>query len=309
MDNSNKEKNFVSAVVYCYNDSATIGPFLNHLDQELKNNFLKYEIIVVNDSSDDDSSDIITKYGSQREGAVITLLNMSGHHGVELSMNAGLNLSIGDFVFEFDMAQEDFNRSLLMEIYRKSLTGYDIVNANPDSGKRFFNTAYLKLFNHFAKLQHPIGRDHFRVISRRAINRIHSITQTIPFRKVAYANCGLAVSNIDYHPLIPIKSNTEKVTPAQAVDSFILFTDLAYKITLTLAGFMMLVTIGMGVYAIVLNLFRTPVEGWTTTVVFMSMGFTGLFVILSMVIKYLQTIVNLNFKKKEYLFESITKLQ
>ena len=306
---SNKEKNFASAVVYCYNDAKTIGSFIENLDKTLADNFLKYEIVVVDDYSKDDSVEIVKKYASHKEGKVISVLKMSSYHGVEPSMNAGLNLAIGDFVFEFDCAYADFDWSIMIQIYKKSLTGYDIVNALPNEKPESSMATYLRLFNHYAKLQHPLGIDTCRVISRRAINRVHSITQTIPFRKIAYANCGLEMTDVEYTPSCPIPAEKRKMPLSKAIDSFILFTDLAFRISITLAVIMFLVTIAMGVYAIVLNFFMTPVAGWTTTIVFLSLGFAGLFVILSMVIKYLQTLVNLVFKKKDYLFESITKLQ
>ena len=58
----NKEKNFVSAVVYCCNDADSIGAFIQRLDTALFENFLKYEIIVVNDASDDNSTSIVKEF-------------------------------------------------------------------------------------------------------------------------------------------------------------------------------------------------------------------------------------------------------
>ena len=51
-----------------------------------------------------------------------------------------------------------------------------------------------------------------------------------------------------------------------------------------------------------------PVAGWTTTILFLSVVFFGLFAILTVIIKYLQIIVDLVFKRKHYSFESIEKL-
>ena len=138
----NKEKNFVSAVVYCCNDADRIGGFLKGIDETLCANFLKYEIVVVNDSSTDDSAKIIREYAhSVNQGVkehTITLLNMSFRQGLEASMNAGLNLAIGDFVFEFDSLNEDYEMTLLMEVYRHSLKGYDIVSAHADRKPKWF---------------------------------------------------------------------------------------------------------------------------------------------------------------------------
>ena len=84
---------------------------------------------------------------------------------------------------------------------------------------------------------------------------------------------------------------------------------MAYRVTLTLAVIMALTAVGMGVYALVYKIMQTPVEGWATTIIFLAFGFFGLFAIMAMVIKYLQTLVSLVFQKKNYLFESIEKLQ
>ncbi len=305
---TNKEKNFASAVVYCFNDTAYIGSFMRELDNFLASTFLKYEIIVVDDSSMDKSVEHIKQYVAHKEGLAVSILNMGFHQGLEASMNAGVNLAIGDFVFEFDSAYVDYDWKVVMDIYLHSLKGFDIVSARMDKKPRLTSRIFYRLFNYYARLQHEVGMETFRVLSRRAINRIHSITKTIPYRKAAYANCGLAVDTLIYKPICSsiCKNKTGRMT--LAVDSLILFTDVAYRTTLALACIMMLITLVMGIYAVVYKLMQNPVEGWTTTVGFIALGFCGLFVILAMVIKYLQTIVNLIFKRKDFLFESIVKL-
>ena len=43
-------------------------------------------------------------------------------------------------------------------------------------------------------------------------------------------------------------------------------------------------------------------------ILFLSMAFFGLFGILTIIVKYLQLLISLNFKRKQYCFESIEKL-
>lgn len=304
-----KEKNFVSAVVYCFDDADTIGNFIECLDRMLSENFLKYEIVVVNDASTDCSVGLVKEFAAHKEGKVITVLNMSHHQGLEASMNAGVDLAIGDFVFEFDYAVADFSWTMLMEIYHHSLNGYDIVSARPNTRKSFSSRLFYKVFNHYANLQHELSTETFRLLSRRAINRVRSLTESIPYRKASYANCGLALSSLTYYPTVDLKKRRHHSRMTMAVDSIILFTDLAYRVTVGLAVFMAVVTLSIGLYAILAKIYLHPVEGWTTTILFLAFGFLGLFAILAMVIKYLQTIVTLIFRKKEYMFESIEKLQ
>ena len=310
MEKKYKEKNFISVVVYCYNDACIIKEFIENLHKTLSEIFLKFEIIIVNDCSTDNSSDIIKQYTTyNKERVVISLLNMSYFQGLEASMNAGVALSIGDFVFEFDSMNLDYDWSMLMKVYQHSLAGYDIVSAKVEGKPRLVSRIFYKLFNRYAHLQYKIGMESFRILSRRAINRIHSITQSIPFRKAAYANSGLAIDVLEYKPISKISRKPRKDSKSVAIDSLILFTDVAYRVTIGLAIIMLLLSVGIAIYALAYKLTENPVEGWTTTVIFNSLGFGGLFIILAMVIKYLQVIVKLNFRKKDFLFESIQKLQ
>lgn len=309
----NKEKNFVSAVLYCCNDADRIGSFIQSLDETLDSIFLKYEIVVVNDASDDDSTNIVKDYAHRvnkgEKEHTITILNMSFRQGLEASMNAGLNLTIGDFVFEFDSVNDDYDWAMLMTVYHHALTGYDIVSTKSERKTRFLSNVYYKLFNKYAHLQHAIGPESFRMLSRRAINRIHSITQSIPYRKAAYANCGLAIDTLTYPPIRKIDRKKYNDSRVVAIESLLLFTDVPFRATMILAVLMFLLSMAVGIYAIIYKILRNPVEGWTTTIFFMSFGFSGLFIILSMIIRYMQTLVRLNFRKKDYLFESIVKLQ
>ena len=309
----NKEKNFVSAVVYCCNDADRIGTFIQKLDETLAANFFKYEIVVVNDASNDNSTKIVKDYAHEvnkgEEEHTFTILNMSYRQGLEPSMNAGLNLTIGDFVFEFDSVNDDYSWSMLMDVYHHSLMGYDIVGARSKNKVRFTSNLYYHLFNKYARLQYAIGPETFRLMSRRAINRIHSINQSIPYRKAAYANSGLTVDTLIYQPLRQFRSKRYNDRRLVAIESLLLFTDVPFRATMILALLMFLVSLIVGIYAVIYKILSNPVEGWTTIIFFMSFGFSGLFIILSMVIRYMQTLVRLSFRKKDYLFESIEKLQ
>ena len=98
----NKEKNFVSAVIYVHNAEDRIGEFLRTIVSVLEECFEHSEIICVNDASDDDSLNVIRSISKTANKTSISVVNMSYFHGLELAMNAGVDIAIGDFVFEFD---------------------------------------------------------------------------------------------------------------------------------------------------------------------------------------------------------------
>ena len=308
----NKEKNFVSVVIYVHNAEDRITEFLEAVISVMENHFEHSEIICVNDHSDDGSVQVMKKVGEKAGTASITVLNMSYFHGIEAAMNAGVDLAIGDFVFEFDNTVLDFGQDMIMEVYRRALQGYDIVSALPERKEKITSRLFYRVFDHFTELSYKLSTESFRILSRRVINRIKSMNKTIPYRKAVYANCGLKTDQIRYKSAAGRQGITDKrekkYRSGLAVDSLILFTDVGYRFSKIMTILMMLMSIFMLVYSIVIYTTFHPVAGWTTTILFLSVAFFGLFGILTVIIKYLQLLVDLVFKRVHYSFESIEKL-
>ena len=219
---------------------------------------------------------------------------------------------LGDFVFEFDNTYLDFEPSVVMDIYYRSLKGYDIVSASADRKEKFMSKMFYRVFDRYANLSYTMSTESFRVLSRRVLNRIDSMNKTIPYRKAVYANCGLKTDNIRYRVVnqtpIFIDKKEKNFRSNLAVDSLLLFTKMGYSFAKSMTIFMMCMSVFMIVYSAVIYATSNPVAGWTTTILFLSVAFFGLFGILTIVVKYLQLLVDLVFKRKHYSFESIEKL-
>ena len=300
----NKEKNFISAVVYVHNAENRIEPFLNAIIMTLEENFEHSEIICVNDCSDDSSVQAIKRCSEKAVNTSVSLINMSFFHGLELAMDAGMDLAIGDFVYEFDNTYLDFDPEMIMKVYRHSLTGYDIVSASPDKKEKLSSRLFYKVFDRFSELSYKMTTESFRILSRRVINRISSMNKTIPYRKAIYAGSGLKTDNLKYE----VKAvRQDKADPREnryrsslAVDTLILFTELGYRFSFWMTSAMMLISVFMIFYTLIIYFIGHPIEGWTTTVMFLSVAFLGLFGILTIIVKYLQIIVDMVFKRKHY---------
>ncbi|KMV77482.1 group 2 family glycosyl transferase [Coprobacillus sp. 8_1_38FAA] len=304
---SNKEKNYVSAVVYVHNNEKNIKDFINKINNVLNNTFEKYEIIFVNDASTDKTREIISEESKLITTGIVTTINMSFLQGVETAMNAGIDLAIGDFVFEFDSIELDYDLSLITDIYFKSLEGYDIVSAVPNNVK-MTSKMFYKVFNKYANMENQLRTERFKIISRRGINRVDSMNVKIPYRKAVYANCGLKQTFIQYKvsPSSQGKS-TIKDRRELAIDSLLLFTDIGYRISISMATIMLLFSVFVAIYSIFIFVNGNPVAGWTTTMLFLSFSFFGLFSLLTILIKYTQLLLNLQFTKQDYIIEGIEK--
>ena len=308
-----KEKNFLSAVVYIHNAEDRVHGFLLAIIKALEDNFEHSEIICVNDASDDGSYEAIKAVSEAAGNTSISIVNMSYYHGLELSMNAGVDLAIGDFVFEFDSTILDFDPDMIMKVYRRSLEGFDIVSASPDKREKLTSRLFYHVFDRFANLPYEMATERFRILSRRVINRIGSMNRVILYRKALYSNCGLKTDNLIYPPQTS-KANhhtdrkEHRYRSRLAVDSLILFTQLGYRFSMTMTMLMMAMSLFVVAYTLITYLTLHPVAGWTTTILFLSVSFFGLFGILTVIIKCLQLLVDMVFKRKYYSFESIEKI-
>ena len=310
-----KEKNFASAVIYVHNAEQQIASFLENVIDVMENGFEHSEIICVNDFSDDNSVAKIKEASKKAGTSSVSVVHMGEFHGLEMAMNAGVDLAIGDFVFEFDNPVWDFEKDEIMNTYQESISGgYDVVSASPDRKEKFTSSIFYHVFERFTNVSYHMSTERFRVISRRGINRVSSLNRTIPYRKAVYANCGLKTKNVRYPTSfrnsnsINIDKKEKKYRTQLAIDSLILFTDVGYRFAIAMTIVMMLMSVFMSVYSLAAYFLLHPVAGWTTTILFLSVAFFGLFGILTVIIKYLQLLINLVFKRRHYSYEGIEKL-
>ena len=308
----NKESNFVSAIVYVHNSKNSIENFLLSLISIFENNFEHSEIICVNDCSTDGSNEKIEEISKNVRTTCISIVNMSYFQGLELAMNAGTDISIGDYVFEFDSTLINYDASEILTVYRKCLEGYDVVCASSNQKQRLSSNLFYFILKHFANFSYDLYSESFHVLSRRVINRVSSMNQSIPYRKAIYANSGLRIERIKYDAKKDSKDQFDQLEQRYrrklAVDVLILFTEVGYKFSITMTLVMMLITIFVAIYSCIAYFLVHPVAGWTTTILFLSVAFFGLFGIQTIIVKYLQLLVDLIFKRKRYSYESIQKL-
>ena len=132
-------------------------------------------------------------------------------------------------------------------------------------------------------------------------------------RKALYATSGLKPGFITYDNSVKenyYSSEERKERINTATDTLILFTNVAYKISLCFCAIMLIFMLIAGVYTIAVYLGqRKPVEGWTPLMGLMSAGFLGIFLVLAVIIKYLDVALKLLFQKQQYMVASIEKNQ
>ena len=309
-----KEKKFISLVVYLHNVEEYIKYFMKSIVPVCESNFEQFEIVCVDDGCTDGTVDKLKEYLEENQtSAMVNVIHMSFFQGIESAMNAGRDIAIGDFVYEFDDVFVDYEPELLLKVYERMLEGSDIVAASSRGKMRFTSKLFYSLYNATSRSKGKIGPETFRIVSRRAINRIKSMGQYIPYRKAVYSNCGLTMSTIHYESK-DVKARVKNKTVASertnlALDSFIYFTNVLERMSMVICGFFLIATVAMGIY-IISDFFNAskPVEGWLSTMGFLALGFFGVFALLTIILKYLSVLLNLIFKQQRYLVADIEKV-
>ena len=134
-----KENKFVSLVVYLHNAENEIGNFLKTVLPVFEDNFMQFEIICVDDGCTDGTVERLKEYLDKNQASVmVNIVHMSFFHGLEGAMNAGRDLAIGDFIYEFDHVFVDYPIEILLRVYQKVLEGNDIVAAGSNSRVRLY---------------------------------------------------------------------------------------------------------------------------------------------------------------------------
>lgn len=309
-----KENNFISLVLYFYNiDESKIREIPGKIAKGLINNFKNYEIIIVNDGEKEEKvNEFVDELKKFTLHNTISVLTFPSFIGIEKAMIAGDDLAIGDYIFEFDVLNAEFSEAILMQAYQLALKGNDIVSVASKGMKSSLSSkAFYFLYNKGVKKEQKIQSEIFRVISRRAFNRAKAMTKSISYRKACYASCGLkrAVLVDETAKTYKIHDDKERYNRINlGIDSLMIFTNMIQKISFMVSLFFLLMTVIISIYIVAVFALSRPVAGWTPIMLYLSLGFLGIFVLFTIVLKYLSVILNMIFKSENHLVESIKKI-
>lgn len=305
-----KIKCYVSAVIYVRNAGNSIVDFLQKIDTYFFDNFENYEIILIDDSSSDDIFEIVNSNRSKFRGNITTLV-LAWEHKVEQAMLAGTHAANGDYIFEFDSILIDYPLDTLKELYYKSISGYDIVSAVPQNRQKISSELFYKFLNKFSYIDLSLDTEYLRIISRRALNRVFTFKQKIRYRKALYSYTGLPKSKINYI------SDSEKKPGAMtlikrisfAIEILFSFSRVGIKIAQYFAVLFLIASLCIGFYVVFVYFYleRIP-TGWPTTNGFISLSFTGVFIVLSIISKYISMILLELQKRPDYIVKSVERI-
>ena len=174
----------VSIVFSFRNEEKNIKELINRVDTALKKveNY-KYELVFVNDDSNDSSEQILE---SLQESYKIKIINMSRNFGVGPCVLAGFKHASGDCVIYLDSDLQD-PPEIIPKLLIEFENGNDVVHTvrekrlGESSTKLFFTKLAYKIINGLSDINLPIEAGDFKLISKRALQKILSQKEFRPY--------------------------------------------------------------------------------------------------------------------------------
>ncbi|MDD5136300.1 MAG: glycosyltransferase [Candidatus Omnitrophica bacterium] len=118
-------------IIPAYNEGSNIAPLLEKTDQKMREKGCRYQIIIINDGSTDDTKDTVEKYAKRMP---IQLFNHDGNKGVGEAFRNGFELALkGSSGADVIITKEADNTSdlgILDSMLKKIDEGYDVVLAS-----------------------------------------------------------------------------------------------------------------------------------------------------------------------------------
>ncbi|MBK9255180.1 MAG: hypothetical protein IPM42_06790 [Saprospiraceae bacterium] len=308
-DKLNKDKKFISIIIHVRENVEVLDSFLVKSEKYFANVFENYEYIIVNNSGKTDLASASGKDIKTGLKGALNIIHLSWPHNLEDAMRAGIELSLGDIIFEFDTIRMDYDLSLVQEVYAECINGYDAVTAVPKIQEFSFSKLFYKILNRFSN-NILLTTESFRVVTRRMINQAAKSKEAFRYRKINYHYSGLKTKIIYYQPdqSLAFKKDfslSEKFSLAGNV--MVYYSSIGTQISLILSVGFFLLSVLTGIYALVsfFVLKGNIAAGWTTTMLFLSVSFSGIFGILAVISKYLEVLLKEVQINPSYTYKSI----
>jgi glycosyltransferase involved in cell wall biosynthesis len=103
----------LSIIIPVYNEARTIHQILDKVIQTTLVEGTRKEVVIINDASTDDSSEVLRKYLSEHRDVIMILHNQDRNQGKGAAIKKGIELSTGDFIIiqdaDLEYDPEEYN--------------------------------------------------------------------------------------------------------------------------------------------------------------------------------------------------------
>ena len=292
---------FVSVILVVKNQSEELVSYLDKLSPYLKQQYSDYEIVVIDQNSNDGIEEKLLKPLATHES--IRHIRLSRVVNDDVALAAGIENAIGDFVLNLNIQQDSYE--LVCALVEKGLEGHGIVvcvtqkiNTITYRYLRRVSTWLLSSIGYSL----PNNSTGTFCFSRKAVNAITASGRFYCKLHIRIANIGYSLDAFvcdDFIDVIKKKSIISGINNTLHHMIFNSTKPLRWMSALGVFGSLMAMLFSL--YSLVINLVKEQVvPGWTTTILFISFLFAILFTMLSFFGEYLARLLDDRSEHDEY---------
>lgn len=284
----------ISVVVSCYNEELALNQFYHETARILNKLNWDYELIFVNDGSQDGTMKILDDLS--KKDKKVKVISFSRNFGHEAAMIAGLDYSSGDGIVCMD-ADLQHPPQYLPEIVRKLEEGCDVINMvrtkNESAGwfKNFASSAFYHLINVLSDVKFEPNASDFFAISRRAGDVLRdNYREKVRFLRGYVQNIGFNRATIEYEAGVRVAGESKysiKKLMAFSLNTIMCFSNLPLKLGIYAGCGAGLLGIAMMIYTIWSWARVGTPNGYATTIVLICFMFSVLFLIVGVIGNYI----------------------
>jgi dolichol-phosphate mannosyltransferase len=283
---------FVSVVAIVRND-AGIEEFVSRAVQVLGARYGDYELILVDDGSNDDTPRRLDSLVAKHE--CLRMIRLSREFGTDVAITAGLDTAIGDYAVVMLAACDP--PEVVPAMVDLAERGADIViGACPErpheSWKlRWGRRLFYRLYNLATGAKLPPDMTSMRLFSRLALNALTQIRQKTSHQRLIASSVGFRTELLQYQQQWRSKPGPERALLPTVHEAFsVLITNSHFP--LRLVSYVGVAAASLNLvymlYVMAVNVFKRQVaEGWTTLSLQLSVMFLLRFSPLVVIAEYL----------------------
>jgi glycosyltransferase involved in cell wall biosynthesis len=192
----------ISCILPAFNEGESLPALLTQLSDELRQHFVRWEIVVVNDGSSDDTEIAILPW---LHGRNVRYVSLSRNFGKEAALTAGLDRARGDVVLLMD-ADLQHPPALIPDMLAAWREGGDMIytvrKTRDDESlvKKLGTRMFYRIVNAGSAVEIPANAGDFRLLDRAVVDALKSLPERNRFMKGLYAWVGFRNEIIPYVP-------------------------------------------------------------------------------------------------------------
>lgn len=265
---------FLSIIIPCHNEQEVLLRTYQECCRALEKLQIIYEIIIIDDGSKDKTLLICKEICVIDEN--VRYISFSRNFGKEAAIYAGLKNANGEYVVIMDADMQDPPTMLpvMYEILQKK--EYDCVatrranRAGEPKLRSFLSRLFYRVIKSISKIEIIDGARDYRMMSRRMVDAVLSMTEYNRFSKGLFGWVGFKTKWIEYDNLERIAGKTKwnlwKLCK-YAIDGIINFSDIPLSVASYFGIIMTLISFVLLAFLFIRRLiFGDPVAGWASIV-------------------------------------------